>query len=201
MANWKEEDVSLLEQGVRKCRRCPAFAGCQCPMPAEVGSPTDIMVIGNSPDLDDDLYSRPFYSKGGRTVQRFLSQAAIPRSSVWMTYLTKCHKDGVHDPLDVQMCSGWLELEFELVRPSLVILLGDAVIKHFYPDEVTNVESSHGEVRIACSARAFQQWQETIFFLSYDPYTVTGGDKLSSFIVSDSEKLRAVWQKMNVSPE
>lgn len=200
MAQWKEEDVSLLEQGIRHCERCPARANCQCPIPPEVSTPTDIMVIGEQPDQEDDLYNRPFYASGGRTLQRFLSQATIARQSVWMTNLTKCFKDGPHDPVDTQTCAGWLSLEFDIVQPKLVLLLGDVVTQFFYPTEKSNIDQSHGEFRLACTNSLFLPWQQTTFALLYNPYLLTDARKLNSFLTEDAQKLRQMCHQLNLLP-
>jgi len=125
---------------LRQCRRCPRVV----PPPVS-GGPirSDVMLIGQAPGVREPVLKRPFAHTAGRTLFRWfeefcgLDEAAM-RSCVYFAAVIRCFPgkssgggDRVPNPQEVRNCSSWMNAEFELLRPRLVIPVGRLAIAQF----------------------------------------------------------------------
>ncbi|HTA30282.1 MAG TPA: uracil-DNA glycosylase family protein, partial [Candidatus Cybelea sp.] len=128
----------------RACRRCPKMH-----RPAVSGGAvaSRVMLVGQAPGDKEPVLGRPFAWTAGKTLFRWFEEAAgmneaAFRSSIYMAAVCRCFPgkkatggDRVPMPEEVQNCSGWLQREFEILRPSLVIPVGKLAIGQFLPPE------------------------------------------------------------------
>jgi uracil-DNA glycosylase family protein len=119
-----------------------AAAACQACDLWKVGTQTvfgegsdraDLMLVGEQPGDKEDLAGRPFVGPAGRVLDDALEQAAIDRSSVYVTNAVKHFKweprgkRRLHkrpDSGEIAACRPWLDKEIALVRPRVVVCMG-----------------------------------------------------------------------------
>ena len=119
-----------------------AAAACQACDLWKVGTQTvfgegsegaDLMLVGEQPGDKEDLAGRPFVGPAGKVLDDALEQAAIDRSSVYVTNAVKHFKweprgkRRLHkrpDAGEISACRPWLDQEIALVRPRVVVCLG-----------------------------------------------------------------------------
>jgi len=136
---------SRLEDHVRKLRRCT-----RCPRmhrPPVSGGPvvSKVLLVGQAPGDREPKLGRPFAWTAGKTLFRWfeehcgLDEAAF-RSSIYMAAVCRCFPgkkpkggDRVPDREEIANCSSWLEAEFRILRPQLVIPVGKLAIEQFVP--------------------------------------------------------------------
>ena len=136
---------SRLEDHVKKLRRCK-----RCPRmhrPPVSGGPvvSKVLLVGQAPGDREPKLRRPFAWTAGKTLFRWfeencgLHEAAF-RSSIYMAAVCRCFPgkkpkggDRVPDREEIASCAGWLEAEFRILRPELVIPVGKLAIEQFVP--------------------------------------------------------------------
>ena len=91
------------------------------------------MLVGEQPGDMEDRQGRPFVGPAGRLLNKALAEARIPRDEVYVTNAVKHFKwiqrgkRRMHQkPLirQVVACKPWLEEEFEVIHPKVVVCLG-----------------------------------------------------------------------------
>ena len=131
-----DDHVSRLVQ----CRRCPRVI----PPPVTGGAIVSrVMLIGQAPGVREPVLKRPFAHTAGQTLfrwfQRFcgLNEAAL-RSKIYFAAVCRCFpgksqggSDRVPAPDEIRNCSSWMNNEFDILRPHLVIPVGRLAIAQF----------------------------------------------------------------------
>src|SRR5256714_7796187 len=125
---------------LRRCRRCPRVI----PPPVSGGAiVSDIIVIGQAPAVREPTLKRPFAHTAGRTLFRWFEEFCgldefTMRSQIYFAAVIRCFlgkapggSDRVPAPDEIRNCSGWMNAEFEILRPRLVIPVGRLAIAHF----------------------------------------------------------------------
>lgn len=136
----RAEVPALLARHVRAllaCRRCPRMV----PPPVSGGPVVSrVIVIGQAPGTREPIAGRPFAWTAGRTLFRWLHEAtgrdeAAVRASVYFAAVCRCFPgknprggDRVPAPDEIANCAPWMEREFALLRPELVIPVGRLAI-------------------------------------------------------------------------
>ena len=136
---------SRLVDHVRKLRRCT-----RCPRmhrPPVSGGPvvSKVLLVGQAPGDREPKLGRPFAWTAGKTLFRWFEEScgldeAAFRSSIYMAAVCRCFPgkkptggDRVPDREEVTSCASWLEAEFRILQPELVIPVGKLAIEQFVP--------------------------------------------------------------------
>jgi uracil-DNA glycosylase len=134
---------ALLNEHVARliqCRRCPRMF-----FPPVSGGPvvSRIMLIGQAPGVREPVLAKPFAWTAGQTLFRWfdefcgMNEAAV-RSTIYFAAVCRCFPgktpgggDRVPAPDEIRNCSSWMNDEFEILRPRLVIPVGKLAIAQF----------------------------------------------------------------------
>lgn len=125
---------------LRACERCPRMH-----RPAVVGRPvaSRILLVGQAPGDKEPKLGRPFAWTAGRTLFKWFHGALgwsedEVRDRVYFAAVCRCFPgkrpgggDRVPAPDEIAECSLWLEREFALLRPALVLPVGKLAIAQF----------------------------------------------------------------------
>ena len=112
--------------------------------PPVVGQPvaSPILLVGQAPGDKEPLLARPFAWTAGKTLFKWfesigLDEAAF-RERVYMAAVCRCFPgknpkggDRVPSPTEIETCSAWLNREFELLQPQLLIPVGKLAISQY----------------------------------------------------------------------
>jgi uracil-DNA glycosylase len=123
-----------------QCRRCRGVA----PPPVSGGPVlSEVMLVGQAPGVREPVLKRPFAHTAGRTLFRWFEQfcgldEAAMRARVYFAAVNRCFPgkapgggDRVPNPQEIRNCSSWMNDEFEILRPRLVIPVGKLAIAQF----------------------------------------------------------------------
>lgn len=120
--------LAELEREASVCTRCPLAAG-RTNAVFGVGDPTaDLMLVGEGPGRDEDLQGEPFVGRSGQLLDRVLQEElGIDRERVYIANCVKCRPPGNRDPHpeEVASCRPYLEGQMDLVRPRVIVTLGN----------------------------------------------------------------------------
>jgi len=132
---------------LRACERCPRMH-----KPVVVGRPTAsrILLVGQAPGDKEPKLGRPFAWTAGKTLFKWFAEAPgwtedQVRDRIYFAAVCRCFPgkrpeggDRVPAPDEIANCSAWMEREFELLRPALVLPVGKLAIAQFMPPAPLN---------------------------------------------------------------
>jgi uracil-DNA glycosylase len=125
---------------LRACRRCPRM---HAPVVVGRAVASRVLLVGQAPGDKEPKLGRPFAWTAGKTLFKWF--AASPgwtedevRDRIYFAAVCRCFPgkketggDRVPAPDEIANCSAWLEREFELLRPALVLPVGKLAIAQF----------------------------------------------------------------------
>ncbi len=114
--------------------------------PVVTGQPvaSPVMLIGQAPGDKEGPAGKPFAWTAGKTLFKWfesigLSEQAF-RSQVYMAAVCRCFPgknpkggDRVPSPQEIDRCRRWMDREFELLQPQLLLPVGKLAIAQFMP--------------------------------------------------------------------
>lgn len=120
--------LAEIAQDASGCVRCPLAQGRTTVVFGEGDPDADLMIIGEGPGRDEDLQGRPFVGRSGKLLDRLLlEELGVLRSAVYIANVVKCRPPGNRDPLpnEIESCRPWLQAQIGLIRPRVVLTLGN----------------------------------------------------------------------------
>lgn len=144
-ATRRQEAFEDLQHRIHSCRLCEERGYIAKAQPLVSGHPNDrIIVVGQAPGHRSIAKGRSFSGPGGTILQKWLEQAGFPpgylHSHVYLSSLTRCdpghNPDGDGDrrpsPAEIALCKPFLDAEFQLLQPEVVLLVGTMAIETFF---------------------------------------------------------------------
>ncbi|WP_173931162.1 uracil-DNA glycosylase [Chelativorans sp. Marseille-P2723] len=96
------------------------------------GNPqADLMLVGEAPGRDEDLQGLPFVGRSGRLLDRMLAAIGRDRTSAYISNIIPWRPPGNREPspLESEICRPFIERHIELVRPKVLVTLGNPSTK------------------------------------------------------------------------
>lgn len=127
------------QSSLRQCCACPNMIG-----PVITGHPVNspVMLIGQAPGNKEGALGRPFAWTAGKTLFKWFEGIGLDensfRNQVYMCAVCRCFPgkkprggDRVPDAVEIERCSHWLQAEFNLLQPQLLLPVGKLAISQF----------------------------------------------------------------------
>jgi uracil-DNA glycosylase len=144
-----------------RCDRCPRML-----KPVVNGRPvaSRIMLIGQAPGDKEPVLGRPFAWTAGKTLFKWFAgglgwEEDEVRNRIYFAAVCRCFPgklpkggDRVPAPEEIDACGYWMQREFELLRPTLVIPVGKLAIGRFL-ESAPLVETIGRSFRVKLGAR------------------------------------------------
>ena len=121
------ETLESLRHHIGDCRRC-ALGDTRLKLVFGAGDPgADIMLVGEAPGRAEDLSGEPFVGAAGKLLDELLASVGLTRGQVYIANILKCRPRGNRDPLpaEIDLCAGFLREQVRLVRPKVLVTLGN----------------------------------------------------------------------------
>ncbi|MEM5814935.1 MAG: type-4 uracil-DNA glycosylase [Candidatus Aenigmatarchaeota archaeon] len=185
----EEEELEKISREIKKCERCPLHKSRINAVPGEGSIERRIMIIGEAPGYNEDREGRPFVGKAGKLLEEFLKGIGIKREEVYITNVVKCRPPNNRQPeyMEIKVCSFYLEKQIEIIKPKLIICLGNISTSYIFQKFSLKFESmnkSHGKV---FSVSNFKVQAKII--ATYHPAAILRNPSLISFAKEDWEKI------------
>ncbi len=146
--NNSVQAIHDLQSLLKTCRCCPEMIP-----PVVVGEAvvSPVLSIGQAPGDKEGPAGKPFAWTAGKTLFKWFESIGVDearyRKQVYMAAVCHCFpgknpKGGDRVPRrdEIEACAGWLQEEFALMRPELVIPIGKLAIGELMPvDKLTDV--------------------------------------------------------------
>lgn len=115
--------------------------------PVVVGRPvvSRVILVGQAPGDKEPKLGRPFAWTAGKTLFKWFAEGLgwtedEVRDRIYFAAACRCFPgkrpeggDRVPSPAEILNCSAWLEREFDLLQPALVLPVGKLAISQFLP--------------------------------------------------------------------
>lgn len=134
---------------LKNCSRCTNMI-----QPVITGNPihSAIMTVGQAPGIHEGDVGRPFGWTAGKTLFKWFASIGIDesdfRQQVYMAAVCRCFPgknpkgsgDRVPDKQEIATCKQWLEQEYQLLQPKLILPIGKlAIAQYLDADKLSDV--------------------------------------------------------------
>ena len=180
------ENLSAAAKG---CEGCELYKPATQTVFGEGNLQAEIMLVGEQPGDREDMAGQPFIGPAGQLLDAALEQIGLRREELYITNAVKhfrfLYKDSFRQHrapsrYHINACKPWLKAEMALVKPKLVVCLGNsaarAVIQpnfvmgdargHFFEGEPTHMATFHPAAILrssgAMQAEMQQQFMEDL---------------------------------------
>lgn len=127
-------------EALKACKKCPNMH-----KPVVSCGPvlSKVVLVGQAPGVKEPVLQRPFAWTAGKTLFSWMQATtgldeARFRESVYMTAVCRCYPgknpkggDRVPNHTEINNCKVWLDGDFTLLQPELVIAVGKLAIQQF----------------------------------------------------------------------
>ncbi len=181
-------EMKKLELEVKNCRDCDLFKNRTNAVPGEGSYISKLMIVGEGPGRDEDTQGRPFVGRAGQLLTKLLNEIGIDRKDVYITNVVKCRppENRTPTPEEIKSCKKYLERQFDIIRPKVVLILGSTALKAILGEEkITKVRGEGVEL------------DGVIYFPTFHPAAVLRDEQNKMPIIrSDFLKLKEILQKI-----
>jgi uracil-DNA glycosylase len=116
-----------LGQACQSCTACKLASTRQKVVFGEGHPDARLMLIGEGPGAEEDRTGRPFVGQAGQLLDQILAAVGLSRETVYIGNVVKCRPPGNRNPEpdEVAACEHWLLEQIRLVRPQILVTLGN----------------------------------------------------------------------------
>ncbi len=157
-----------------------------------------LVLVGEAPGQQEVVQQRPFVGQAGQNLNEFLNILGIKREDIYITNAVKFRPTKV-DPAsgrlsnrppnkeEIELCRGLLYKELLIIRPVLVVSLGNIPLRVLTDDNKVSIGKVHGTpIDIAVGEGGIRM---TLFPL-YHPASIIYRPQLKEVYLEDVRKLR-----------
>ena len=122
----KVKILSVIEDEVLKCKKCPLHKTRTRPVPGAGNPSAEIMFIGEAPGAEEDKQGIPFVGRAGKLLDKILAACDLTRDDVFIANILKCRPPGNRDPLPTERmaCIPYLFGQIDAIKPKVICCLG-----------------------------------------------------------------------------
>jgi len=191
----KKQEMKNIADLVKNCKKCDLWKTRTKPVIGEGSEDANIIFIGEAPGYNEDRQGLPFVGKAGGILDQSLDSIGLQRQDVYIANILKCRPPKNRNPLksEVDLCTGYLNKQIELIQPEVIIPLGNFATSYIFEkfglkyDKISNV---HG--------RIFQV--NTIFgnikiIPMYHPAVATYNPNTKDILIEDFKSIQTTLEK------
>jgi DNA polymerase len=123
------QDIDTNE--VQGCTKCALHTGRTNTVFGEVNPDADLVFVGEGPGAEEDRTGRPFVGRAGDLLTKMILAMGLTREDVFICNMVKCRPPGNRNPApeEVQACWGYLVRQLQIIRPKVIVTLGNPATK------------------------------------------------------------------------
>lgn len=140
------ETFEELEKNIQNCSKCK-LCNNRTNIVLGVGNKkAKVMFIGEGPGADEDIQGIPFVGKAGKLMDQAFKGIGIDRNDVYIANIVKCRPPMNRNPEqdEVNSCLDYLRNQVMLVKPEIIVLLGNVALKAILGKEYS-ITTSRGK--------------------------------------------------------
>ncbi|WP_432406115.1 uracil-DNA glycosylase [Wukongibacter sp. M2B1] len=151
-----------------------------------------IVLVGEAPGSKEIELKRPFVGQAGKNLDEFLEVVELNREEIYITNVVKIRPYRINEKTgrkvnrppnkkEIENYSKYLLEELNIIRPKLIVTLGNVPLKTLTDRKEIKVSEVHGNVI---------NIEDKMIFPLYHPAAVIYNRKLKSVYLEDLIKLR-----------
>ena len=139
--NWEQ-----LEEDSKQCQKCKLCKTRNNVVFGIGNRQADLMFIGEGPGADEDIQGEPFVGKAGKLMNMAFDAIGLKREEVYIANIVKCRPPSNRNPEDEEAiaCLNYLRNQVILVKPKIIVLLGNVALKNILGKEY-GITASRGK--------------------------------------------------------
>jgi len=100
-------------------------------------SPSKWVIVGQNPGFNECIEHEPFVGEAGKFFNKAIINGGMERNDFYITNTVLCHTLGNEKPTNdhTRCCEPFLRIQLRLLKPILVITLGQVAFDVFCPDK------------------------------------------------------------------
>jgi DNA polymerase len=147
-ATERRELLKAVFEEARECVRCPLHQTRTQVVFGSGNADADLMFVGEAPGANEDKLGLPFVGQAGKLLDKLLGEIGLERGDVFVANVLKCRPPGNRDPQpnEIESCQSYLQLQVELIEPTMICTLGNFATKLLRAD-TTGISRLHGQMQ------------------------------------------------------
>lgn len=168
--------LRLLQENASSCVTCRLHETRTTVVFGEGSATAEVMVVGEAPGSEEDRTGRPFVGAAGKLLDVLLMSAGFPREQVYICNVLKCRPPQNRNPLpdEVESCAGYLRGQLELIKPKVLVALGNFAARALLATDVS----------VSRLRRQVHDYQGIPLIATYHP----------AFLLRSPQWTRSAWQ-------
>lgn len=128
---------NALHESIASCENCALCREIYHKVPGQGAADARLMLIGEGPGAEEDLQGLAFVGPAGQLLTRMLAAIGLTREQVYICNVVKCRPPHNRTPLpeEAAACLPFLRMQFALVRPRVIVLLGATAARAVLGDQ------------------------------------------------------------------
>jgi DNA polymerase len=116
---------------INSCKKCDLYFSRKNPVCGFGNHEPKLMILGEAPGAREDEMGKPFVGRSGKLLDNVLEHAGILKHEIYISNSVKCRPKIGRSPKvhEIKECSDFLKEEISLLRPRLIVPMGNAAIK------------------------------------------------------------------------
>lgn len=172
------ETIEEIRADIGNCIRCPLHEGRTKIVHTTGNFQADLMFIGEAPGANEDAEGTPFVGRAGQLLNKIIEAIGLKREDVLVGNVNRCRPPGNRTPtlLEAETCKPFLLREIAIVRPKIVVVLGNTATQNLLNTKV-GITKLRGE---------FQDYFGIKVMPTFHP----------AYLLRDPTKKRETWEDM-----
>lgn len=126
------------KEAINMCNKCTLCQNKKKSFFANGNDLSDVMFITDYPRDEEESSQDLWLGKAGKLIQQALIGHGINKEKIYFTSLVKCNCGGKEpQKTEIGACLDYLRSQVVLVKPKIVLLMGNVVIKEILGEEKT----------------------------------------------------------------
>lgn len=187
-------DLNKIRGEVALCKKCPLYKTRNKTVFGEGDPSAEIIFIGEAPGANEDKEGIPFCGAAGKFLDEMLQSIGLVRENVYIANTLKCRPPGNRDPEESEKisCRPYLDKQFEIINPKLIVLLGRHSVATYLPGAGT-ITQLHG--------KPLKRPNGKVYLPLYHPAAALHNGGLRNTLVEDFSKIPLILIKIKKSIE
>ena len=176
---------------IKSCTKCDlCISNNFVPVSGRGSHNADIFIIGEAPGYYEMKKREPFVGKSGTLLQTFINRYNF-KDKVYITNIVKCRPPGNRNPtnIEIETCIKYLILELYIIKPKIIILLGNIAIQG-YLGKTIPISKVSGKVL---------KLKPIVAFLYHPAYVLRNNESIKDYIKVFDEILEYYVMNINAS--
>ncbi len=155
-----------------------------------------IVLVGEAPGKTEVEQGKPFVGQAGKNLEEFINILGIQREDLYITNVVKFRpiklnpetgRESNRPPTkeEVRICTDFIQQELSIIKPRLVVSLGNIALRCIMKDDKATIGVLHGASISVKFAEA-----EFVMFPLYHPASIIYNRSLKDVYLQDLHKLK-----------